>query len=102
MQYRVIPPMSPRTKAMLPPRILTAAEWVPNSRCCQVRILTYELCMQDGRQGKDIAFRLRRRSSGRDAEPEGDNSGRQGPGCLFANATRISSSCVLFPSSPSR
>lgn len=26
MQYRVIPPMSPRTKAMLPPRILTAAE----------------------------------------------------------------------------
>ncbi|TYJ58376.1 hypothetical protein B9479_000922 [Cryptococcus floricola] len=26
MQYRVIPPMSPRTKAMMPPRLITAAE----------------------------------------------------------------------------
>lgn len=51
MQYRVIPPMSPRTKAMLPPRILTAAEWVSNFRCCQVRILTYEQCRTEGREG---------------------------------------------------
>ena len=27
-QYRVIPPTSPRTRSMLPPRVLTIAEWV--------------------------------------------------------------------------
>lgn len=51
MQYRVIPPMSPRTKAMLPPRILTAAECVSISTCCRARALTYELRRTEGRGG---------------------------------------------------